>query len=302
MSNLARPAALAALVLVVVACGSAASSGSAAPSSAPPIGSSNPPSPSTAGVGAIEHATGATDVILRVEEGGGFVAPAFLATQAPIFTLYGDGTIVFRNPMKEGPPPVGDIYRFGPFRTAHLSEDQIQATLLRAIGEGGLGTARPNYENNLVADASTTTFTVNAGGLKKTVSVYALGIDDPTSADVLARAAFQKLAATLGDFDQGGTIPSQVFAPDRYRGILLDGGPGAPNARKWPWTDLKPSDFVAPADPNSFQLPVRVLTVAEVAALRVDQVEGGLQGATLIGPDGKFYAFSLRPLLPDDAS
>ena len=192
--------------------------------------------------------------------------------------------------------------RFGPFRTAHLSEDQIQATLLRAIGEGGLGTARPNYENNMIADAPTTTFTVNAGGLKKTVSVNALGINDDKTTDALPRAAFAKLAAALGDFDQGGTIPTQVFAPDRYRGILLDGGPGQPNARKWPWADLKPADFVAPADPNSFQLPVRVLTVAQVTALGVDQVEGGLQGATLIGPDGRFYAFSLRPLLPDEAS
>jgi hypothetical protein len=304
MSNLARAAALAALVVVVVACASSAPSGSAKPSTAPSAGSSSPPSPSpsTGGVGAIEHATGATDVVLRLEEGGGFVAPSFLATRVPIFTLYGDGTIIFRNPMKEGPPPVGDIFRFGPLRTARLSEDQIQATLLRAIGEGGLGTARPNYENNMVADASTTIFTVNAGGLHKTVSVYALGMVDDKSTDALPRAAFAKLATALGDFDQGGTIPTQVFAPDRYRGILLDGGPGAPNAIKWPWTDLKPADFVAPVDPNSFQLPVRVLTPAQVAALGVDQLEGGLQGPTLIGPDGKFYSFSLRPLLPDDVS
>ena len=154
----------------------------------------------------------------------------------------------------------------------------------------------------MVADASTTTFTLDAGGLKKTVSVYALGMDDPTSKDVLARAAFQKLAAELGDFDHGGTIPTQLFVPAAYRGILLDGGPGQPNARKWPWPDLTPSDFVAPADPNSFQLPVRVLTSAEVSALGVDQAEGGLQGATLIGPNGKFYAFSLRPLLPGETS
>ena len=177
--------------------------------------------------------------------------------------------------MKEGPPPVGDIFRLNPFRTARLSEDQIQATLERAIGEGGLGAARPKYENNMVADASTAIFTVNAGGLKKTVSVYALGMDDPTSADVLARAAFQKLAASLGDFDHGGTIPTELFVPTGYRGILLDGGPGRPNARKWPWPDLTPSDFVAPADPNSFQLPVRVLTAAEVAALGVDQARAG---------------------------
>jgi hypothetical protein len=302
MSSLARPVALAAIAVFVVACSGASATASPPGTNAPSSGPSSAPSATPGGVGAIEHATGATDVLLRLEEGGGFVAPSFLVTQAPIFTLYGDGTIVFRNPMKEGPPPVGDIARFGPFRTARLSEDQIQATLLRAIGEGGLGTARAKYENNMVADASTTTFTLHAGGLDKTVSVYALGMDDPTSADVLARAAFQRLAGALSDFDQGGTIPSQVFTPERYRGVLLDGGPGAPNARQWPWAALKPSDFVAPVDPNSFQLPVRVLTPAEVAEFGVEGVEGGLTGATLIGPDGKFYAFSLRPLLPGETS
>ena len=55
--------------------------------------------PTRPAFGAIEHPTGPTDVVLRYEEGGGFVMPAFLATQAPHFTLYGDGTIVFRNPM-----------------------------------------------------------------------------------------------------------------------------------------------------------------------------------------------------------
>jgi hypothetical protein len=302
MSHLARPVILAVVVLSLVACSGASATGSPPPTNAPSSGPSSAPSATPGGVGAIEHATGPTDVLLRLEEGGGFVAPSFLVTQAPIFTLYGEGTIVFRNPMKEGPPPVGDVVRFGPFRTARLTEDQIQATLLRAIGEGGLGPARAKYENHMMADASTTTFTVKAGGLDKTVSVYALGMDDPTSSDLLARVAFQKLAAALGDFDQGGSIPTQAFTPERYRGILLDGGPGAPNARKWPWAALRPADFVAPSDPNSFQLPVRVLTTAEVAELGVEQAEGGLTGATFIGPDGKFYAFSLRPLLPGETS
>jgi hypothetical protein len=64
-----------------------------------------------------------------------------------------------------------------PFRTAKLSEEQIQETLKMAIGQGGLGSARLEYGNNMVADAGTTTFAIDAGGLKKTVSVYALGID-----------------------------------------------------------------------------------------------------------------------------
>ena len=58
---------------------------------------------------------------------------------------------------------------------------------------------------------------------------------------------------------------------------------------------------MSPADPNA--LPARrpaTLTAAEVEALGIDRSEGGFQGLTLTGPDGKFYSFSLRPLLPDD--
>ena len=79
--------------------------------------------------GEIDHATGKTDVLLRYEEGGGFVMPAFIATQAPIFTLYGDGTVIFRNPIAEQPPAAGSIMPGLPFRTAKLNEEQIQEVL-----------------------------------------------------------------------------------------------------------------------------------------------------------------------------
>ena len=42
------------------------------------------------------------------------------------------------------------------------------------------------------------------------------------------------------------------------------------------------------------------MTPAEVAALSVSGLEGGAQGFTLKGPDGKTYEFRLRPLLPDE--
>ncbi len=229
--------------------------------------------------------------------------PAFLATQAPIFTLYGDGTVVFRNPAAELPPAVGNVQPFSPFRTAKLSEDQVQALLEFALGEGGLGVARPNYTNEMVADASTATFTVNAGGLQKTVAVYALGIDSGNGADAPARAAFQKLAERLGNLDANGAFTTEVYSPERYRGILTEGLAGDPGARPWPWKDLKPADFKLPADPNAFQLATAPLTVAQVEALGVKPYQGGVQNVTLVGPgDGKLYSFALRPLLPDETS
>jgi len=239
---------------------------------------------------------------LRYDQGGGFVMPSFLASQAPIFTLYGDGTVVFRNPAKDSPPPLGNIFRQNGFRTAHLSEEDVQATLEMAIGQGQLGIAKRDYASAQVADASTALFTVNAGGLEKTVSVYALGIDTPNAADAIPRAAFQKLAERLSDFDQGGSMKTEAYVPTRYRGILLEGGPGDPDAKPWPWKDLAPSDFVVSPDPNAIQFPVHVLTAEQVAALGVEDPEGGFQGMTLVGPKGQFYSLSVRPLLPDDRS
>jgi hypothetical protein len=301
MPNLSRFALVPALVILVAACSSGgASTPSAPPSTGPTIGPSAAPSPTAGSFGEIDHATGGTDVLLRYEEGGGFVMPGFTATQAPIFTLYGDGIILFRNPMAEPPTPIGSVYPFSPFRTAKLSEEQIQAALAFALGDGGLGIARASYENQMVADAGTAIFNVNAGGIKKTVSVYALGMDVEGQADAPARKAFRALADRLSDFDHGGSITTDVYTPTNYRGVLMDGA-AAPDQKPWPWADIKPADFPFPADPNAFQLAQRVLTPADVEKLGLKDIEGGFQGLTLVGPnDGKLYSLSLRPLLPDE--
>ena len=296
-----RRVSLAGLVFVLSACGS----GAAGPGGSPPVtpGPTPAPRPSSGGVGPIDHATGPADLVLRFEEGGGFVAPAFLASQAPIFTLYGEGTVVFRNPAQDPLPAVGSVFPACPFRIAHLSEDQIQKVLADALGRGGLGTARTEYVDNQIADAPTAVFTINAGGISKHVSVYALGIDVQNSPDAPARAAFDQLAERLGDFDHGGAYATSEYAPDRYRGILLEGQPGAPDSKPWPWNGVAPSDFLPNPDPNAFQFPARVMSVSEVEALGITLYSGGFQGLTLAGPaDGKTYSFSLRPLLPDEPS
>jgi len=296
LSTMRRPF-LAMLPLLAVACGGGGASATSQPSTVPTASAS----PSVGGSGGIEHATGPTDVLLRFEQGGGFVPPTFLAIEAPSFSLYGDGTVVFRNPTQDPLPPVGSVSPERSFRTARLSEDQIQAVLKDALGKGGLGTARTEYPNNQIADAPTALFTINAGGVSKRVSIYALGLETPDSPDAPARAAFQALAQRLQDFDQGGAFSTSEYAPERYRGILMDGGPAAPDAKPWPWPDLKPADFVANPDPNASQFPSRVLSVAEVEAIGISPYRGGFQGLTLVGPDdGKSYSFALRPLLPDE--
>lgn len=305
MSNFIRVALAVAVITLLAACSGSGAAG--VPSGPPSPGASDSPGASATtpgtGVGAIDHATGASDIVLRYDQGGGFVAPSFTASQAPIFTLYGDGTIVFRNQALAWPAAQGSVTRQNPLRSAKLSEEQIQDLLAYALGEGNLGIARAQYDNNLIADAGTGTFTVNAGGLKKSVAVYALGMEVmPGVPDQAARAAFTRLAERLGDFDRGGTIATDVYSPAAYRGVLMDGtGMVVPDVRAWPWKDIKPADFVNPADPNAFQRATRTMTPEEVANLGVDGPEGGFGGMVLSGPgDGKLYSLAVRPLLPDE--
>jgi hypothetical protein len=305
MRDFLRSAALAASVIVVVACGGSTAS-SAPPASQPPASgapSESPggsASPSPASVGAIEHATGANDVILRYDVGGGLVPAGFFASQTPVFTLYGDGRVVFRNINSMPPQAVGPATPNLPLRTARLSEEQIQEVLLLAIGQAGLGIARTDYPNPMIADAPSTTFTIDAGGVDKTVSIMALGMDDPGVPDGPARAAFNLLAQRLGDFDRGGSVTTDEFVPAGYRGVLLEGFPGDVPPLAWPWTDVKPTDFVHKGAADAFPTPTHTLTPAQVEGLGVTPFTGGFGNLMLEGPDKQVYSLAVRPLLPED--
>lgn len=289
---LARGAALLiVLSFAMAACGAGA--GSAAPTGdVTPDASNAPPSDATA----IEHPTGATDVVFRFEQGGGFVPMGFFATQAPQFTLYGDGTVLFRD-FTAALPENDNIGRQTPYVIAGLSEPEVQAFLRFALAESGLGVARATYTPGNVADAPTSTFTVHAGGLDKTVSVEALGFDNPQSPDTAILHALAALGDRIGNF--ATSIDGEAtWTPDRWRGVLTPDSinPTVP----WPWSDLSPADFVQPADPDAPRFPIHTLTPAHLAALGLTDIEGGFAALPLSGPDGKTYTLALRPILPDE--
>jgi hypothetical protein len=295
MLNYRLPLAVVSLAVVAVACGSvgrASPSGSIAPTA----------SPSPEGV---DHPTGATDVVLQLEEGGGFVPIDFLANQAPIFTLFGDGRVVFQPAVTNFPEPGPDgVVRNIPWRTAQLDAGQVEELLTFALGRGGLGGARENYGHDGIADASSSNFTIDAGGLKKFVSVYALGIEDPNTPDLVARRALKSLADRLRDFDRGGSISTDVYLPSAYRGVLIE-REGDPTARPvaWPWPTFKVTDFKADINAaGGNQLPHRTMTPDEVAALKLGEIPGGVQGVAIKGTDGKTYSLVLRPLLPNETA
>jgi hypothetical protein len=262
-------------------------------------GSSPIPSVTT---GSISHPTGATALVLRVFVGGGFIAPGFLATEAPAFSLYGDGTVIFRDAGAPLPTFSDGILRGLPFQQVRLSEAQVQELLASALDTGGLRTAKSSYVLP-VADAPTTTFTIDAGGIRKQVDVNGLG----TVPDTTARSDSAALAALAAFRDRllafGSTVTATVgWAPDRYRGTLLE-APAGPS-RPWPWTAFTPATFTNVSDGSSLPWPTRLMSTAEVAALGIDHLEGGAQAIGLRSPfpAGTFLSLNLRPLLPDEAS
>lgn len=234
-------------------------------------------------------------MILRLETSGGFVPIEFMATSAPSFTLYGDGTVVFRDPTASPPDPVGNVNRSVPFLTIRLGEDAIQALLTDAIGPGGLGIAVGPYVG-LGADIPSTTFTITADGRTKSVSVVGLS-PDMHPQDTLIVAALARLAARLDGF-AGAVSGEEPYVPAAYRGVLTPIDQPLGPVVAWPWTAIQPSDFVK--GPNDFFL-THTLTLADVAALGIPNVNGGLQGLTLQSA-GKLYSFALRPLLPEETS
>ena len=241
----------------------------------------------------IQHATGARDVVLRMETGGGFVPIEFMATAAPSFTLYGDGTVVFRD-SNASPPTSNDTLNHSvPFQTIRLGEDAIQSLLSQAIGPGGLGIAVGPYMG-LGADIPTTTFTIAADGRTKTVSVTGLS-PDLHPQDVTIVAALGHLAQLLDGFGNA-VAGEEPYVPAGFRGVLSENDQVLGLAIAWPWTTIRPADFTKGAD-EFFQ--TRTLSAADVAALGIPGAEGGFQGLTLQTGD-KAYVFALRPLLPDE--
>jgi hypothetical protein len=289
MPNHRHVTTLALLGLLAAACSSSAG---------PPAPSNSTASATPAG---IEHPSGAKDVVLEMEVGGGFVPMEFLATQAPTFTLYGDGVVVFQPQLTQFPEPGPDgVTRLAPWRTAQLDAGQMDELLTFALGPGGLGAARESYAANGIADAPDTIFTVDAGGVKKTVSINALGLEQPGGQDEAARKAFQKLAERLSNFDNGGTISTDAYVPASYRAVIFEREPDPVlKPVPWPWPTVKPSDFTQPpADGSGLPFPHRTITADEVAALKLGEAPGGMQGLVLQGPDDKLYSFIIRPLLP----
>lgn len=277
----------------------AVASGAFAHSTAPtgqPGAAATPPADSPAcytaqpgSVGAVEHPSEPAAVVLRMFTGGGFVPQSIAFIETPQFTLYGNDVAIFRAP----PPPdaaFGDAWPA--FQCLQLTPEQVDELLTFALDEGGLADAASDYPNPNITDVGTTVFTIDAGGVDKTVSVFALGFDMAPEDQLDDRAGFASLAALLGDF--GATLDGgQPFDVPAYQGMLEeDFSDEPPPAAAWPWSDVQPDDF-ALGDPAE-----SVLLTPDQVALVTTVPNGGQASIPLTSPDGDALVLSVRPVLP----
>lgn len=253
-------------------------------------------SPSTVPMGAIDHPTGATDIVLRMETGGGMVPFGYFVTQAPTFVLYGDNTVVFR------PSVDARGAELPAFIKATLSAEQVDALLTYALSVGRLADADGEYMEMTVSDAPTTVFTVNAGGVDKNVSVYALGFGEHTGPDADFHASFEDLGALLSTFEQqvakGQVLTAELYEPELYRVVLSPSDLTQPDLIDWPFGDLPLDTFEPLADNPSFRLGG--LTPEQLSAVTTVP-SGGSYGMGIRSPDGtEAYYLQWRPLLPGE--
>jgi hypothetical protein len=234
-------------------------------------------------------------VVLRMETVGGFAPLQALLMRVPTFTLYSDGSAVYR----PAPDPGAEDPGAASLATTTLSPELMAELLGLALDGGGLREAREDYQVGGIADATTTVFTVRFGDVDKSVSVYALGLD-VEGPDRRAYRRFLRLAELLADFDAWLPEDAEVgfFQPAVYRAIFVDDDPEQFDAVPWPWTDLVRADLVpvpdAPAVLEADLTPAQAALVSEVPT-------GGATGIIVLAPDASAaWRLSVRPLLPDE--
>lgn len=258
------------------------------------------------GGGGISFPTAADQVVLRIEQGGGFVAPQYTLTNTPLFSLFGDGLVVVPGAQIE-------IYP-GPALAAlaqeRLSTDAIQQLLQSAL-DAGLNTDRSYTDMGSVgiSDAATTTFTLTVDGQTHTTSVYALSElgskpDRMSQDEYQARqelAAFQTKATDLSWLPQSSISDQGAYQPSGLRLFVSDYQPDPSLTEppvEWP---LSPglATFGDPVQDGMNGTRCGVV-VADAAATLLPLVEQANQ-LTPWTSGGSRYGILFRPLLPDES-
>jgi hypothetical protein len=245
-------------------------------------------------------------LVLRVETGGGFVAPSFALRQVPEFTLLADGRVITQGPqitIYPGPALPNLLMR-------SLTPEGVQA-VVDAAREAGLDGPDHAYDRQTVADAPTTTFTFVDGGRTHVISVYALDVGGAPIADAggsdeaQARQALSEFRSKLFDLERwlpaGSVGPESSFDADEVRVYVQEPATSDPTLAQEP-VDWPLDDPLA-----TFGEPVpdqQALRCGTVTGADLDTLRPLFEQSNELTPwrsEGRSYTLILRPLLPDES-
>jgi hypothetical protein len=264
--------------------------------------------------GGTNHPTGTDELVLRVEQTGGFVPTTFRFTNIPQVSLLGGGRVVTQGPQIEiFPPPA-----LPSLNEVTITEEGIQKVLDEAEKAGLFGPNR-HYDNRCVADASTTVFTLNAEGSTHRISAYFLeGASEPDPAESgaatncvseeerEARAKLEAFRAKLGDLRSwlpvGSVGEEKTYEFDRMRVFVArsSGDSGSeepkPQRKAWPLSQ-DPASFGDPVE-NSENTRCGVLEGADLDTM----LKAGQRANTntIWTFENREYNAYFRPMLPDE--
>lgn len=240
-----------------------------------------PPEPAGDGY---EHPDGADDVVVSIEQEGGFAPVEMIFSRVPSLLVSGDG-------RQFTPGPQIAIYP-GPLlpniQVADIGEEGIQ-DLLALADEHGLLEQREYKAPANIADATDTVVTIRVDGETYVHRAYALGLEgglDETGAEIDDEARRQ-----LTDFVAEATAvdePTEGFEPEAYlvRATPIDDLGGF---------DVEPTVLPWPTDVD---VDLSTAECAEIPAADVGATFAEANQLTFFEQDGTTYQLAVKPVLP----
>jgi hypothetical protein len=254
----------------------------------------------------IAHNIGHGDLVLKIGTSGGFISPSAQLFALPEIAIYGDGAVLVRDGSGSASPTPG----VPPMLVTTISEAGLQQ-ILAAAGDAGLLGQNGQYQGGMMAEASTTTFTVIAEGHMHTISVVALGKTggDPSTQAIRDKllafdVALQDVPALVGAANV--TIAQAPFQPTGLEVFVATYGSGSVPGKTLAWPLSTPLAIFGQPLPSAGSgggirgpsLSCGIVTGADLAALL--PVLATFTPESVWNSQGSFYTLTIRPELPDE--
>ncbi|MCI0425754.1 MAG: hypothetical protein L0Z47_07890 [Actinobacteria bacterium] len=171
------------------------------------------------------------DAIIQIHLEGGFAPPDWLLARGPIFTLTGDGRLIYEGPVIAiFPGPLLPNYQM-----TQLTGDDVDQllTLVNQMGLPGIVDEVDNSALDFLADAGTDVITYWDQNGAHRYGVYALGFEEEPERE--ATRVFAELRSVLDQL--AGAGESHPYVGEQARVVVGEGvlDPEFQDVRDWPF-------------------------------------------------------------------